>query len=178
MDTLQREAMELRAVANLGATAGAREAVLAGLRSKWEGIQAIALDVLGRWGGSDSKVLLRTFLLEAFAREAGWAIRGVAVRNLAPLLTEEDAGWVLDLYFGSLDRLQKHELLRLVLALPAEAARPRLVRELRNPDSVNRQAAVKAVGNMPYTDRRALLLPLRSDPARFVRSSAKVLSQE
>ncbi len=100
---------------------------------------------------------LRRFLVEAFGREAGWGIRGVAARELARWVTGEDAAWVLDLYFGLPDARQKHELVRLVIVLPPEAARPRLMAELRSPDPLNRQAAVKAIGNMPYPDRRALL---------------------
>jgi hypothetical protein len=69
-------------------------------------------------------------------------------------------------------------LLQLVLALPPESARVRLVAELASQDSVNRQAAVKAIGNMPYPDRVLLIQPLRDDPDAHVRSSAKLLSQD
>lgn len=75
-------------------------------------MQAVALDALGRWGGPESLVRLRSFLDEAFRREAGWSIRGVAVRNLIPLLTASDAGWVLDMYWDRPSGLEKHELLR------------------------------------------------------------------
>lgn len=72
---------------------------MAAVASKWEGVQAVALDTLGRWGGSESLNALRRFLEEAFGREAGWAIRGVAIRNLIPIVAAADTDWVLDLYF-------------------------------------------------------------------------------
>ena len=178
MDELQRQVANLRALGEQPPTPERRAEMLSALQSKFEGIQSVALDVLGRWGGPESSEVLRAFLQEAFVREAGWAIRGVAVRNLIPLVSAADAAWVLDLYFGLPDVLTKHELVRLVIALPPAAARTRLVGELRSPDRLNRQAAVKAIGNMSYPDRRELLRPLREDPDRFVRKSARLLSQE
>jgi HEAT repeat protein len=154
-----------------------RAEVLEALANKFEGIQSVALDVLGRWGDAKSADAIARFLRDALGRKSGWAIRGVAVRNLAPLLTPVHAEWVLDAYFGQPDALVKHELVRLVIALPPEAARARLVAELRSPDRLNRQAAVKAIGNMRFPDRRALIWPLRDDPDSFVRKTARRLSQ-
>ena len=94
------------------------------------------------------------------------------------MVTAEDADWVLDMYFKRPTALEKHELLQLVLGLPPESARARLVAKLASPDPMNRQAAVKAIGNMPYADRVLLIRPLRDDPDHGVRSSAKFLSQD
>lgn len=177
MDELQRKATALRALASVPATPERRAVVVAALRDKFEGIQSVALDVLGAWGDGESATMLREFLQGAFSREAGWAIRGVAARNLIPLVTASDADWVLDLYFTRPDVLTKHELVRLVIALPPAAARRRLVAELRSADRLNRQAAVKAIGNMAFPDRRQLLWPLRDDPDAFVSKSARLLSE-
>jgi hypothetical protein len=178
MDALQERVASLRALADLPPTPERRAEVLHAVASKFEGVQSVALDVLGRWADAESARAIAQFLRDALGREAGWAIRGVAVRNLAPLLTRADAEWVLDIYFSQPDILVKHELVRLVIALPLEAARTRLVAELRSPDRLNRQAAVKAIGNMPFPDRRALIWPLRDDPDSFVSKSARLLSQE
>lgn len=178
IDRLQQETAALRALAARPATPERRAAAASALRSKFEGVQAAALDAIGQWGGRESVDALRGFLIDAMSRTSGWAIRSVAVRNLIPLVGAEDAGWVLDLYFGVAGALVKHELVRLVIALPPDAARARLVAELRSPDRLNRQAAVKAVGNMAYPDRRVLLWPLRDDPDAFVSKSAQGLTMD
>ena len=151
----------------------ARTEVLAGLSSKWEGVQVVATGVLGRWGDRESVERLREFLSECFGREAGWGIREVIVRALRPAVTEADVGWVLDLYFRLEGWLPKHELQWLVIALPPRAARARLVAALRDPRWDNRHAAVKAIGNMDYPDRRELLLALRADPDEDVQLLAE-----
>ena len=178
MDELQRLTSDLRSFGEQRPTPERRVQVIAALASKFEGVQAVALDVLGRWAAPDTVPVLRAFLAAAFERESGWAIRGVAIRNLIPLVTAADAEWVLDLYFERPDVLEKHELVHLVTALPLEAARRRLVAELRSPDRLNRQAAAKAIGNMAYPDRGTLLRALYDDPDTFVRKTARVLAQE
>ena len=176
MDELQQRVARIRALGGQSPTAERRAEIAQALEDKFEGVQSVALRVLGHWGDSESVDMLRSFLLAAFERKHGWAIRGVAVQELIPLVRGEDAGWVLDLYFGLPDALRKHELVRLVVALPVAASRHRLVAELRNPDPTNRQAAVKAIGNMPFPDRRQLLWPMREDPHAFVSKSARLLS--
>lgn len=178
MDELQRQVSHLRSLGEQPATTESRAVVLAALENKWEGVQAVALDVLGHWSEPEDIAALRTFLRAAFDRKYGWAVRSVAARNLLPQLTAADAAWVLDLYFGQKDAVSKHELVKLVIGLPPAAARARLVAELRSPDRLNRQAAVKAIGNMSYPDRRQLIWPLRDDPDSFVAKTARHLSQE
>jgi HEAT repeat protein len=97
---------------------------------------------------------------------------------LAKLVESDDAAWVLDLYFGVPDWLAKHELLPLVRVLSPEVARARLVAGLRDSDWRNRQAAVTAIGNMAFPDRRKLLLPLVDDSVQNVQKSARYLSRE
>jgi HEAT repeat protein len=63
----------------------------------------------------------------------------------------------------------------LVLALPPEAARKRLINALSDADPANRQAAVKVIGNLAYRDREQLILPLQDDPDKFVRDSVQAL---
>jgi HEAT repeat protein len=150
--------------------------VVAALSSKWEGVQAVAAQVLGSWGDRECVERLREFLEGCFDRRYGWAIRGVVVRSLRRVVTAEDVGWVLDLYFSLPGWLPKHELLWLVTALPPRAARDRLVAALRDSRWDNRHAAVKAIGNMDYPDRRELLLQLRGDPEEEVRRSVRLLA--
>ncbi len=148
------------------------------MSSKWEGVQATAVRVLAGWGDRDAVGLLSQLLTRSFDRTHGWSLRGVIVHALRPVVTAEDVDWVLDLYFTLPGLMPKHELLWLVTALPPAAARDRLVAALRDPRWDNRQAAVKAIGNTDYPDRRQLLWPRRDDPDPQVRASARLLSAD
>jgi len=165
----------LRAMQVRSENASRRAEVFEALRNKHEGIQSLALQVLGIWGGPASTKSLREFLMAAYERKAGWSIRGVAVNALSPWIAATDATWLLDLYFKLQGVVAKHELLPLVVRLPPDAARAALVKHLRDRDPENRQAAVKAIGNMPFSDRNALLRPLRDDPDDAVRGSVRIL---
>ena len=177
MDDLSELAAHLWSLAEPPPTPETRAEVVAALKHKREGIQSIAAQVLGAWGTRDSVPPLRDWLLECQERDSGWAVRGVAVRQLAQLVEAVDADWILDLYFSVPGWIAKHELLPLVRALNPEIARAHLVRALRDEDWTNRHAAVKAIGNMAFPDRRRLLVPLIDDPDRNVQKSARALSQ-
>lgn len=176
MDRLQEEAEKLRRLGYSKPNCTGMSIVREAMSSKWEGIQSIALQVLGQWGGKEAIEMLRSFLVNAYAREYGWTIRGVAVRSLAKIVGSDDVDWVLALYFSLPGWLAKHELLPVVLQLPPERARTRLTSEPLNIDPVNRQAAAKAIGNMPFEDRIKLLKPLCEDESEEVRATAKALT--
>ena len=150
------------------------------LSSKWEGVQAAAIKALGAWGDRESFETIKAFLLPLFEREFGWTIRGVAIKTLGPLITAEDADWVLDLYFQlhysrDLPGIggPKGEMMLLVTKLPADQAKDRLVAALRDPDWENRNAAVNAIANMGYPNRKELFAPLCDDINPVVRGSAQ-----
>lgn len=176
MADLREITARLRQLGAKRPTPKARAEVVAALASKWEGVQAVAAEALGQWGDRECVELLRQFLVSCFDHKAGWTIRGVVIRALCPVITEEDVNWVLDLYFSLQGLLAKHELLGLVTALPSQSARERLVAALRDSRWDNRQAAVKAIGNMDYPDRRQLLQQLRNDPNDDVRRSVRELA--
>lgn len=177
MDDVKQQVAYLKEMAALKRTSEREKEVAAALASKWEGVQSAALQVLGTWGGGPSKDALKGFLVAAFQREAGWSIRGVAIKAVGPLLDRDDVDWVLKLFFSLPSVVTKHEVFPLVLKLPADAARKSLVAALRDVDWMNRQAAVKAIGNMSYSDRSQLLRPLLDDPHESVRESARLLSE-
>lgn len=158
------------------ATPEAMAEVTKALLHKREGVQSVAAQVLGTWGGRESVTLLRSWLLDCMTRPNGWAVQGVAVRQLAHNVGPEDVDWVMDLCFSVVGPLKKHLLLPLVMALPPEAARVRLTAGLSSPEWADRQAAVKAIGNMKYDDRLDLLKPLTVDPDPRVANSACLLS--
>jgi HEAT repeat protein len=176
-DDIDDLAERLRAMRVRSENATRRDEVLEAVHSKHEGIQSLALQVLGIWGGKSSVKVLREFLIGAVERKHGWSIRGVAVNALAPWIVASDAKWLLDLYFALPGVVAKHEVLPLVRRLPIEAARAVLVARLRDSDAVNRQAAVKAIGGMPFPDRADLLRPLCVDPDKDVRASARLLGR-
>jgi hypothetical protein len=175
MSNLRELTVRLRELAARRPTAEARAEVATALQSKWEGVQAVAVDVLATWG-RQCVDQLRHFLTSCFDRPNGWAIRHVVIRQLQRIANGEDVAWVLDLYFALPDQLAKHELLWLVVALPADVARERLVAALNDPRWDNRQAAVKAIGNMEFPDRWELLDALRDDPNKDVRASVDALA--
>lgn len=178
MNDLSELTEGLRMLGKRPPTRASRTEVMAALKHKHEGIQSVAAQVLGAWGTRDSVAPLRELLIEYQARDSGMAMRGVVVRQLALLVQNEDVDWVLDLYFSESSSMDKHELIPLVQVLNPELARQRLVRALSDADWTNRQAAVKAIGNMEYPDRRQLLLPLSEDPNQHVAKSARSLARE
>ena len=178
MDDLKAYAVHLRSLGELSPSPERRAEVAEALHHKWDGIQSVAAQVLGQWGGRESLAVIRAWLTDSFTRRYGWSVRGVAVTQLVRLVEPRDADWVLELYFGRESSLAKHELLPLVLALQPAAARAGLVSRLRDANWVNRQAAVKAIGNMAFPDRRQLLTPLIDDPHREVQRSARLLAQK
>jgi hypothetical protein len=175
MADLREITYRLRRIGQKRPSPEARAEVAAALSNKWEGVQAVAAQVLGGWGDRESVELLRRFLVRCIDRKFGWSIRGVAVRALRPVVTEEDVDWILDLYFSPNGYFPKHELLWLVTALPPKATRPRLVAGLRDKRWYIRRAAVNAIGNVDYPDRQQLILQLSKDPDSDVRASVRRL---
>ena len=92
---LRAETAKLRALVGKKRTSSARAMVEAVLCSMWEGLQSVALNVLGSWGDPKSKAILRSFLESAESRKFGWAIRGVAIHELARCVGEVDVDWCL-----------------------------------------------------------------------------------
>lgn len=176
MSNLRELTTRLRALGGKRPTVESRAEVATALRSKWEGVQAVAVEVLAAWGDRECVEQLRQFLTSCFERPHGWGIRHAVVRQLQPIITREDVDWILDLYFRLPGLLSKHELLWLVVALPVAAARGRLLDGLHDPQWDNRHAAVKAIGNMEYLDRWQLLNELRNDPDGNVRASVDALA--
>ena len=140
------------------------------LSNKWEGIQAVAAQVLGAWGGPESVHVLREFLSRTYNKKYSWSIRGVTVDALAKSVDERDVEWVLDLYFGIEDTIAKHELLPLVSALPVSKVHQRIQQEALGADRDNRQASMKVITRMPFPDKIDLLKQMAGDPDAQIQS--------
>lgn len=152
-----------------------REIVHSGLNSKWEGLQSVALQVLGQWGDDESRALLRDFIERIDDRRHGWAIRGVAVKALSSCVTAADSDWALDRLFSLKGVRAKHEFLPVVRSLPLDAARTRLLSESSSRDRDNRQAAMKAIGNMDFEERGDLLRGFLKDEDSTIRQGASAI---
>ena len=124
--------------------AAARSEVLEALKSKWEGVQVHAARALAAWADDESVQALRAWLEESRSKEAGWAVRGEAVKCLCSCTGPRDASWMLELYFSTEDRLVRHELLPLIDAVPVTAARERIEIEAKSSEPLRRDAATIA----------------------------------
>jgi hypothetical protein len=114
MDELQRQSDEIRKLAGRRPTPDRRRVLTEALRSKWEGSQALAVKTLAEWGDRESIEAIRDYLLAAFDRKSSWAVRGVAVQALAPLIGKEDANWITELCRSRTSGLERHELRPLI----------------------------------------------------------------
>jgi hypothetical protein len=115
------------------------------LGHKWEGVQTVAARMLGEWGGIESVVVLRRWLLRLYEPEYAWAARGVAAEVLAMCVTESDIAWVLELYFRLEEPLLQYELLPLLTGLRTEETVRRLQTEAQRGDRAHRDAAGRAL---------------------------------
>jgi hypothetical protein len=165
---LRAESARLRQLARQAPTPESRAAVLHALQSKFEGIQAVAAEVLGAWGDQSSKEALRGWLHDTAARRYGWAVHSVAIRELSRLLTAEDTAWVLELYFSASDGLSQHQLANLAAALPAVPAKAQLMAKARDPSALVRHAATKVLVRSSWGKPTDLLRPFRGDPDPMV----------
>jgi len=142
------------------------------LDSKFEGLQAGAIKVLGAWGGSEEKALIREFLSGTFQRDSAWSIRGVAVSALYPLIEPNDASWILEICFSQTEIPERHAILRLFPQLTPDKTRSFLSEKLRSDYSIDRWAAARAIMAIKFPDQRQLLTPLLKDENRLVRETA------
>jgi hypothetical protein len=145
---MNRRDMDLRAICarleslmHVQPTGEDRVEVAEALHSKWEGVQVWAGRCLSAWGDDRSAQALRGWLESTLTKEAGWAVRGEAIRALCRCYRPQDVGWLLDLYFGATDHLLRHEFLAAITELPLAKVRRRIARESRHPDPERREAA-------------------------------------
>jgi hypothetical protein len=123
------------------------------LASKFEGVQALGARVLGTWRDDASLTRLRHWFDSLIPKPRGWAIRCVAIQELAKSLGSDDVGWVLDLYFGITDGLLQHELRALAAHLPPLDLRTRLLAESRSEEASVRRAALYLLVRARFADQ-------------------------
>lgn len=135
-------------------TESARQEVERALNSKWEGVQVWAGRVLASWGGRRSVGALRRWLEASMLKEAGWAVRGEAIRSLCHCYQPRDIEWILDIYFDATDRLLRHEFLPLIEALPEDAVRQRIAQERRSGVKSRLDSADVALRRLEHLNER------------------------
>jgi len=154
-------------------TPHSREDVLQALHSKFEGIQAVAAEVLGAWGDPESKAALKKWFLETMNRPLGWAIRSVGVRELARLVAPEDTDWILSLYFGARDGLVQHELVPLAAALPVVPAKEAVLAKATDQNPRVRHSALKILVRGSWGVPKELLRPFSRDSDPMIQKMLK-----
>jgi HEAT repeat protein len=162
---------ELRMLGSARPRRGDREIVMAALGSKWEGLQSVAAQTLGRWGDRESVEALRDLWLRCQGRKNASSLQGVVARSLASCVGAQDAEWVLDCYFDSFKT--SHSYLGIVVGtLPFETTRKRLLEESHSPQRNRRHAALVVLGRLPVSERRALLKRFLDDEDGDIRAIA------
>lgn len=105
-----------------------------------EGVQVKAAQTLACWVRPSSKAPLQELLLRTVARRRGTSVRKQIAIALAPFLDDDDADWVLDLYFST----GFTELLPLLQALPGSSVVERIREESQSSTDSRRRAAIFA----------------------------------
>lgn len=167
----------LRAIGAERPTTERRAILRAALFHKREGVQSVAAQVLGAWGGRESVEDLRLWLGRINERHDPYiGPRNVAIRELAGCIDVDDSDWALDLYFGQEGDVATSEYLRLASAADPAKARRRIERELLNPEAVKRHAALKLMSRMALPDSATLARSLIDDPDDWTRGLARDLA--
>jgi hypothetical protein len=170
---------ELRALGAEQPTRERRAILRAALLHKREGVQSVAAQVIGAWGGRESVEDLRVWLERLIERHDPYiGPRTVAIRELARCIAADDSDWALDLYFGQKGVVATHEYLPLASATDPATARPRIERELRSLNAVKRHAALKLTSRMKLPDSASLARPLINDPDDWTRRLARDLANQ
>jgi hypothetical protein len=148
-NVIKEQCRQLAAMLYSRPTDARRLAVDRALGSKWEGVQVWAGRVLATWGDRRSIDTLRRWLAHSLEKEAGWALRGQAIRSLCECYEPKDIPWMLELYFSAdtHEHLHQWELLRFVQELPIESIRERIAVE-RGSDIASRRAAAEVAARV------------------------------
>ena len=137
----------LRALGRRPPTPESRQEVEHYLFNKWQGLQVVAGQVLGTWGGPESVAVLREWLMRLYEKKSAWSgVRGTAAECLARCVTAADADWLLDLYFSFRTRYGGYELTPAIAALPLDVLVPRLERVLRQGNRESNVSVFRAIG--------------------------------
>ena len=175
MFDLKIESEKILLLGKKSPTPEAQKMIHIALESKWEGLQAVAMKTLGSWGDNESINKLRELLDKSYKKKFEWAIRGVIISALIKCFRKEDISWILDKYFSLYGTLAKHELLPLILRLPVKEIRNTLLLQCHSNDCYNRQAAMKAIGNMDFPEKESILASFLNDEYSEIREGARLL---
>jgi hypothetical protein len=144
-DDVAKATERVRYLGTRKATPERRAEVEEALSSKWEGVQSVAAQTLGGWGGRESVDVLRRWLDSLNDRPAAWSLVGVAADALASCVGDDDVDWVVEDYVRLPQTLERHDRLAILVALPREKTTTRLRAELRSADPGRRDAAEGAL---------------------------------
>jgi hypothetical protein len=174
IEDIKGNSEKLRALRDTRKTNEAEAFVSQMLTDSREGLQSGALQVLGSWGEREDKKRIVEFLIAKHTprNRHKFALRGVAIRALQPLIVPDDAPWLLDLCFAQTELPDRHALFSLFARLTPETTRTYLVSKLSGSAALDRWAAARAIMAIPFPDRKKLLTVLLTDRDRLVRETA------
>jgi len=163
----------LRDLGDGAPTFGARREVMKALTGDIRSVCDEAALTLAAWGDRASVRALRGLLLRGFGSEPfAWAILDGARAALLRCVTERDAEWVFDLFYGPLSLTQAGKLLPVIARLPLTTQREWIHPESISPSVARRKRAVLALAAIYLPEEQRILQRLRLDDDRGVRHLA------
>ncbi len=183
--TLLRELSErLKALAEEKETPTTRAEIEAALHCKWREFQHKAILILGIWGGKQNKRWLLERARRPLPMRAMWYVRSkekdrweyeetnTARKAVWPLLDENDADWLLDMWFDDYETTS-YLSYALQLKLPLASVEKRTKHELRSSVAARRKAALYLVFcRASFPDRMDILHGHTNDKDNVIASMA------
>jgi hypothetical protein len=152
------------------------------LHHRREGVQVKAAQILAKWRRPSSKLPLRELLVRTLSRHRGTSVRCQIAKALAPFISEDDAEWVLDLYFATAPKgtllgtvIQIKALSPLVSALSPSSVSERIRSESKSTEANVRRAALFAAHAV--RDRTAVESFLNDSSADIRTTAANLLKR-
>lgn len=110
-----------RRLETLGAappTQEAREELLEGMASKWDGVVVTSARALSKWGDAQSISAVRDVLAKKAKLPHGWATAGALTAALAPHMRSADVTWVASLVLKDSNPHYRSSLFQLLMFTP------------------------------------------------------------
>jgi hypothetical protein len=160
-------------------TFGARREVMRALASNVRSMCDEAALALAVWGDPASVRALHRLFLRGLSREPfAWVILDRARKALLRCVTERDAEWLFDLFFGPISDEHAEHVLALIGRLPLGVQRERIHSESAAPSAARRKRCARALSAIYLREEQRILQRLRFDQDTGVRTLAGELCKQ